>query len=237
VTTPSAVAYRFPALRNINWDTATEEVAHQVLHDVLEHLKDSDDPKAYHQPVFQHVLPSQCPLLDQLVLAEIKKKLGSATDSQGKRFTPKAKQEYNAEVYSQWKHLKSHAPYGKLSGPGKGDRKATTCDHPEMERIVKAREAKDLVRVLQGSIVAQSTLANEARSFSGIGSGVGCGLQAMHADEEHNINAPMETKGHHKLCDNAHFVSLGAIRHQATIQVVIGSHVLMEVRPVPSASV
>ena len=206
-----------------------------MLHGILEHLKRSKDYESYHTPVFQHAISTKCEHTHKLVMAEIRRQVGTATHFDRKQLTKLQKAELLQEATSQWEHMKAQAPFDKIGGPDNGFRKQTRCDHPEREPHARAREAKDLVAVLQASIVAQTTLANVAQSVSALGSEFSCKVQVKHADEVFNINAPQEPLNHHALLDNMHCVNLGAILHLAAIHVVVASHVLMEVRPVPCA--
>jgi hypothetical protein len=87
------------------------------------------------------------------------------------------------EMYSQWQRQKADSRCDKIGLPEDGERKQILVDDFNVEAAgSQLREAKDLVHTLASSQTAQSTLANVARSASGLHSRQGTTAQSFHAD-------------------------------------------------------
>ena len=213
---------RFPSLRGRDWHNASNQHAHEFLHNFLKNLKNAKSEEQYRSWVFQHVVRASDQQLDNLVRKQIPATLRSEKENE---------EGMNAQMHAEWERIVAFAQFDKLALPKCGRRHQTMCDTAQEEAEGSlVREAKDLVAVLQASIPSQSTLANQARSSSGIDSEECAEKQASHADAQFNIDAPSQNESH-ALWNNALIVSLQAILHPTDITMIAGSHKLMKVRP------
>jgi hypothetical protein len=121
--------------------------------------------------------------------------------------------------------------FDKTGLPEDGERRQIVVDDFNDEPAgSQLREAKDLVHTLASSQTAQSTLANVARSASGLHSRQGTTAQSFHADGEYNLNSPADI-GVHPLWRNLYLVSVQPVQSPTALNVVPGSAQLMALLP------
>ena len=198
----------------------------------MNELKNCDQEHNYLTYIFNHCVNTDDQKLNQDVRNEMAKCFTNATNSmaQFQKMQPAAMAEMKSEMDSSWEAIKHESQFNKLGGTQDGLRKQIIVDDAEEEADgSRQREAKDLVRMVAGSLPAQSTLANEAQSASALNSGEGTKDQTHHADAECDVNVPSD--GLHSLWHNRHIISLQPCKFLSTFQAIHGSHNLMAAFP------
>ena len=224
---------RFPSLLGIDWANETEDHAHHVLDRVMSRLNQGVAERNHLGHIFNHVVQASDPKLHKDVLFEVNRCFNNnnhnamaAIDSGALNRTA-----LRMEMYSQWQSQKADSRFDKIGLPEDGERRQIVVDDFNDEPAgSQLREAKDLVHTLASSQTAQSTLANVARSASGLHSRQGTTAQSFHADGEYNLNSPADI-GVHPLWRNLYLVSVQPVQSPTALNVVPGSAQLMALLP------
>ena len=224
---------RFPCLQDTDWECTSEAYAHDLLEKVLNVLKECDQDHNFLTYIFNHVVHANDKDLNQRVRDEMAKCFTTSRSAMAPlhNLEPNAMANMKAEMDMTWEAIKRECRFNKMGCTQDGLRRQIVVDDVEQEEKGSSqREAKDMVRVLTGSLPAQSTLANKAESSSGLHSSYGTRDQSFHADVECEVNSPCD-KTVHPLWHSRHIITLQGVKEWTSIQAIPGSHNLMAAYP------